>query len=110
MLNSSNLAEYISNGIRTIVCPAIKQCLMTSWGNKSDIGDQIAETFANQFDDIVSDALGEVIAEAIDYYIKNAEIFGTVITVGSPTTQTAQINGMPTPLLNGSVPNTLGIR
>ena len=44
------------------------------------------------------------------YYVRNIEISGTVITVGGPMTQTAKINGMPTPILNGVVPNTLGIK
>jgi hypothetical protein len=49
-------------------------------------------------------------AQAIDYYTKNAQIFGTVITMGSPTTQTAMINSTPMPATNGSIPNTLGIK
>ena len=110
MLNPQTLAEYISNSIRTLVCPAIKQCLLNSYPMKSDIGDQIAENFANNFDDLVSDQLGTCIAEAIDYYIKNAELYGTIITVGSPTTQTAKLLPSPMPMINGSVPNSIGIK
>jgi hypothetical protein len=53
--------------------------------------------------------LADNIANAIDYYIKNMAITGTIITVGSPVTQTAVITSMPTPVANGKVPNTLGI-
>lgn len=49
------------------------------------------------------------IAEAIDYYIKNADIYGKLICVGSPSTHTCMINS-PSPLTNGKVPNTLGIK
>lgn len=110
MLNSDTLSEYISNAIRTIVCPAIKQCILNSFPNKSDSGDEIAETFSNNFDDLVSDQLGMAIASAIDYYIKNAELYGTIITSGSPTTQVARLNPMSMPLINGAVPNTIGIK
>ena len=80
------------------------------WPGKSNIGDSYAESFANNFDEMVSEQLAEVFASAIDYYVKNIEISGTVITMGSSTTQTAKINGMSTPILNGVVPNTLGIK
>ena len=110
MLNPTDLGEYITNSIRTIVCPAIKQCILNSWPEKSDKGDEIAESFANEFDSLVSEELGNAIAQAIDYYIKQIELYGTVITTGTPTTQTAQINGMSVPMINGAVPNTLGVR
>ena len=109
MLNPDALAEYISNSIRTIVCPAIKQCLLNSYPMKSDAADQIAENFSINFDEMVSDELGKALADAITYYIKTIAITGTIITVGSPTTQTATITSSPTPMVNGVVPNTLGI-
>ena len=65
----------------------------------------IAETF----DDLVTEPLAENLANAIDYYVKNIAITGTIITSGSPVTQTAMISSMPTPVINGKVPNTLGI-
>jgi len=49
------------------------------------------------------------LAEAIDYYIKNADITGTIITVGNKFTQTAKINPPGTPVMGGKIPNTLGI-
>lgn len=110
MLDKDTLKENLANGLSTIVRPAIEECFKRMWPAKSNIGDAYAETFANNFDEMVSDQLAEVFAAAIDYYVKNIEIFGTVITVGSPTTQTAQINGMSTPILNGAIPNTLGIK
>ena len=110
MLDKETLKENLANGLSTIVRPAIEECFKRMWPAKSNIGDSYAEAFANNFDEIVSEQLAEVFAAAIDYYVKNIEIFGTVITVGSPTTQTAQINGMSTPLLNGAIPNTLEIR
>ena len=110
MLDKDTLKENLANGLSTIVRPAIEECFKRMWPAKSNIGDAYAETFANNFDEMVSDQLSEVFAAAIDYYVKNIEIFGTVITVGSPTTQTARINSLNTPIINGVIPNTLGIR
>lgn len=110
MLDKETLKENLANGLSTIVRPAIEECFKRMWPVKSNIGDSYAETFANNFDEMVSEQLAEVFAAAIDYYVKNIEIFGTVITVGNPMTQTAQINGMSTPILNGAIPNTLGIK
>ncbi len=110
MLDKETLKDQLANGMSTIVRPAIEECFKRMWPSKSDIGDTVAEDFANNFDELVSEQLAEVFASAIDYYIKNSEIFGTVITVGSPTTQTARINSLNTPIINGVIPNTLGIR
>ena len=110
MLDKDTLKENLANGLSTIVRPAIEECFKRMWPGKSNIGDSSAESFANNFDEMVSEQLAEVFASAIDYYVKNIEINGTIITMGSPTTQTAKINGMSTPILNGVVPNTLGIK
>ena len=110
MLDKETLKENLANGLSTIVRPAIEECFKRMWPGKSNIGDSYAESFANNFDEMVSDQLADVFAAAIDYYVRNIEIFGTVLTVGSPTTQTAQINSMSTPILNGAIPNTLGIK
>ena len=61
------------------------------------------------WDYMVSDAMSEVLAQAIDYHIRNAAITGTIITTGSPFTQQAKIFHIETPITTGKVPNTLGI-
>ena len=110
MLDKETLKENLANGLSTVLRPAIEECFKRIWPGKSNIGNSYAENFANNFDEMVSDQLAEVFAAAIDYYVKNIEIFGTVMTTGSSIMQTAQINGMSTPILNGAIPNTLGIR
>ena len=55
----------------------------------------------------------EKIADIIDQYVKSMCIYGTVITAGSPVTQTALIN--PGGVVNianpvaGKIPNILGV-
>lgn len=112
MLDKDTLKENLANGISTIVRPAIEECFKRMWPSKSNIGDSYAETFANNFDEMVSDQLAEVFAAAIDYYVRNIEINGYLMQVNpSPgSLQIYNIKSMSTPILNGAIPNTLGIR
>ena len=109
MLNVDKLKDNIKQSIQEIVIPAIKEIELARQPIKSEVGDKMAEQIANTFDELVSEPLADNIANAIDYYVKNAQIFGTIITVGSPVTQTAVVNSTPTPVTNGKIPNTLGI-
>lgn len=109
MLNVDGLKEQIKQSIQEIVIPAIKEIERARQPNKSELGDAQAEQIAKTFDELVSEPLADNLANAIDYYVKNMAITGTIITVGSPVTQTAVITSMPTPVANGKVPNTLGI-
>lgn len=109
MLNVDKLKDNIKQSIQEIVVPAIKEIERARQPNKSDLGDEQVEQIGKLFDDLVSEPLADNIANAIDYYVKNAQIFGTIITVGSPVTQTAVVASTPTPMTNGKIPNTLGI-
>jgi len=110
MLDSTKLSEYITDAVRTLLCPAIKEALLRSYPTKSDIGDQIAEKFANNIDDMISDQFGTSLACAIDYYIKNGEIYGPINAVGPNGVSQAIISPTKTPIANGALPNTLGMR
>lgn len=110
MLKVDTLKSQLQDALSIIIPSAIKQCMLDSFPLKSEIGEETAQRFAELFDDMVSENLAELFANAIDAYIKNACIYGTVITVGNQVTQTAQINSSGTPMTNGAVPNTLGIK
>lgn len=109
MLKVDDLKSQIMASIKNIVVPAIEQCLKNKTAEKSDKEYKEAENFAKSFDEQVSESLADALANAIDYYIKNANITGTIITAGSPTTQVATISPPPTPVAGGKIPNTLGI-
>lgn len=109
MLNVDGLKEQIMQTIKDVVIPAIKEIELARQPNKSDLGDKMAQQIADTFDELVTEPLADNLANAIDYYIKNMNITGTVITVGSPVTQTATIVASPTPITGGKIPNTLGI-
>lgn len=109
MLNVNKLKSEIADGIRNTVIPAIERIELQKMPQTSDLGKKVAKEVAETFDDMVTDALADVIANAIDYYIKNANITGMVITAGGPTTQVANITPAPNPITGGKIPNTFGI-
>lgn len=109
MLKVADLKSQLQAAFKAYFPPALEQCLINAAGAESDVTNAMAKDFANTFDEMVSEPLAESIANAIDYYIKNASITGTIITVGSMVTQTARINPAPTPVVAGKIPNTLGI-
>lgn len=109
MLDPDKLKEQIQNGIEEILVPTIERMELMKQPQTSKAGSEQAKSVADTFKELVAEPLAEVLANAIDYYIKNASIEGTILTVGSPSTQTAKISSMPTPVTNGKVPNTLGI-
>ena len=108
-LKVDDLKEHLSVGLKNIVVPAIERIESIRYQNTSELGKEKAKEIKEAFDSMVSDSLAEVIAQAIDYYIRNAAITGTIITTGGPVTQQAQITHIETPITNGKVPNTLGI-
>ena len=109
MLNVNDLKTQIKIGLSGIITPAIERVVLMMLPEKSDMGDELAKEISEAFDELTSDSLSELIANAIDYHVKNISISGTIITVGSPVTQTAQIIPAPNPISAGKIPNTLGI-
>lgn len=109
MLNVDELKEQLIQTIKDVIIPAIKEIELARQPVKSEMGDKQAQQVADTFDELITEPLADNLASAIDYYIKNISITGTIITTGSPVTQTAKIFSLPTPVTNGKVPNTLGI-
>lgn len=109
MLDPDKLKDEILTGIRTTIVPAIERMELMKMPVTSEAGNELAKDVATAFDDIVSEPLAEILANAIDYYVKNISITGTIITNGSPTTHVTSISSTPVPSTNGKIPNTLGI-
>jgi len=109
MLMVNDLKDQLQSAFESIIPGAIETCMKNREPRKTDEGYQKIEEFAETFKELVCEDLADSIANAIDYYIKNATITGTVITVGSPFTQTAPIVPAPMPATAGKIPNTLGI-
>ena len=109
MLKVDDLQKQLESAIKNIIPPAIETCKINELPTQSKIGTENAKNFAETFSDLVCENLSKVIAQAIDYYIKNISITGTIITMGSPTTQTAIITAAPNPVTGGVIPNTFKI-
>ena len=108
-LKVNDLKEHIEVGFKNIIAPAVERIESLRYTDKSKLGKKKAREIRELWDDMVSDAMSEVLAQAIDYHIRNAAITGTIITTGSPFTQQAKIFHIETTIINGTVPNTLGI-
>lgn len=108
MLNEQKLYKEIKAAFNETFPTAFQHALKTTFPGQSSVGDDVAKQFGKSIDEAISEPLAKRLAAAIDYYVRNANVYGTIITVGSPVTQTAVINS-PTPLTNGKIPNTLGI-
>ena len=109
MLKVNDLETQLKGALHNIIPPAIEQCKINEYPNESELGKEKAKEFAETFDELVTEQLAKLIANAIDYYIKNISITGTIITTGSPVTQMAVITPAPVPSTAGKIPNTLGI-
>lgn len=109
MLDYDQLQKSITKAFEEVFPGAFETALKVLMPETSSDGSTKFKKAAQTFTDLSAENLGTRIASAIDYYVKNIDVYGTVITVGSPTTQTAKIES-PSPITNGKVPNTLGIK
>ena len=103
------MTYQIKTALSNTLPVALEQCILDLIGVESKVGTEMAQKFKETFDDMVSGTLAELLAGAIDYYIKNASITGTIITSGSPVSQMATIIPPSSPMIGGKIPNTLGI-
>lgn len=110
MLNKSELESQIKSSFDEHFKNACEQAVAKLMPVPTKNGEKRIKEFAECFTKIIADNLSTCLAEAIDYYVKNIELHGTIITVGSPTTQTAKIDCTPNPTANFAIPNCLGIK
>lgn len=109
MLNPDTLEKEIKNALEQYLPDAFEQAAHCLIPNNSEIGDDMCKEFGATVSDILSEPLASSLAAAIDYYVKNISLQGTIITTGSPVSQTAVIVPAANPTVAGSIPNTLKI-
>lgn len=109
MLDKGGLKDDIQGALEDVLPTAFTQCIQGLFTLKTETGDQMAENFGKNLTEMIAEPLATRISDAIDAYVKCMSIQGTLITMGSPFTQTAQVISLPMPVLNGSVPMTLGV-
>lgn len=109
MLNEARLAKEIKAMLDDVVPGAMEQAWLETFPGNSEAGRELAKKFGETFNKLTSPHISQRLAAAIDYYVRNADIYGTLITTGSPVLHTCAIES-PFPLTNGKVPNTLGLK
>lgn len=108
MLNKQTLQKEIQGAIEELLPNALREGLKSTFYRETESGNKMADRFASVVTELFAQPFSEALAAAIDYHVRSATIYGTIITAGSPTTQAAVINS-PSALINGKVTNTLGI-
>lgn len=109
MLNVDDLQKALQKSFEEVLEPAFEQAFKNLVPETTDDGNKKAKEWAKTIKELISEPLSIRLSEAIDAYIKNACIYGTLMTTGSPSLHTCTINS-PSPITNGKVPNTLGIK
>lgn len=110
MLKVSDLESQIEAALNSTLPKAIETCKLGEFPEDSDMGKEHAKKVADTFKEMVCPQLAKLLAGAIDYYVKNISITGTILTTGSPVAQQAIIMMAPMPSTAGVIPNTLGIK
>lgn len=109
MLNPNTLESEIKKALEQYLPDAFEQAAHCLMPNNSAVADDMCKEFGNTVSEILAEPLASSLAAAIDYYVKNISLQGTIITTGSPVTQTGVIVAAPNPSVAGSIPNTLKI-
>jgi hypothetical protein len=109
MLNPKTLEDQIKNALEQYLPPAFENAMFSMIDADGDEVRERCKNFGQTVSDMLSEPLASSIAAAIDYYVKNISISGTILTTGTPVTQQAVIVS-PSPLTNGVVPNSLKIQ
>lgn len=109
MLNKKTLQDEIQNAVESILPNALEQGLRATFPRNSKSADELAKKFADVATEQFAKPFAISMASAIDYYIRTADIYGTLNTTGSPTSHICLIES-PTPITNGRMINTLGIK
>ena len=110
MLDQAKLKGSIQSAFEEILQPALETAFSKVCPKDTTDGSQAATNFANTATELISEPLAERLASAIDYYVRNANIFGNfmilgVNTVGSPSAQTQVV---PLPITVQTMPVGLG--
>lgn len=105
-LDKAKLQKNLKKMFDDLLPNAFAQALDETFSEKTKKGTEISQKFGETIKDLLSEDMSIQMSEIIDAYVKNANIHGTIITMGSAVTQTASINS-PNVIINGKVPNTL---
>jgi len=85
MLKPDVLEQNLLDLFNTTIPVAFEQAMLESFGAKSKKGEEAAKKFGETIRQQLAEQWAKTIAQAIDYYVKNADIHGQMMLVGIPT-------------------------
>jgi len=85
MLKPDVLEQNLLDLFNTTLPVAFEQAMLESFGNKSKKGEEVAKKFGETIKKLLAEEWAKTMAQAIDYYVKNADIHGQMMLVGIPT-------------------------
>lgn len=109
MLNPASLEQQIKNAFEQYLPPAFEEAAKQLMPQETDTGKEMCKAFGDTVAELLAEPLASTLASAIDYYVKNIGLQGTILTTGSPVAQQAIIMPAPTPVVAGVIPNTLKV-
>lgn len=109
MLVVSELEKALTRSLEEVLPSALEEGFKHVLPCTSKAGNKKAKEFGESITKMIAEPLGVRFSNAIDYYIKNACIYGQIQTIGSPSLQIAKVESL-SPLTNGKIPNALAIR
>lgn len=108
-LDPEALASDIKSSLEELLPGAFKEAQRSVCPVESDEFNKKAEEYGKVFARIFAKPFADSLAYSIDAYVKNGAITGTIVTTGTPATQTAKIVDAGRVIVAGIIPNTLKI-
>ena len=98
-LDQGKLKDHIKSAIEDIFQPALETAFSKVCPKDTNDGASVAKNFADTATELIADPFAERLSAAIDYYVRNAEVFGQcmilgIATVGSPAAQSQVVPHM----------------
>jgi hypothetical protein len=110
MIYTQQIYDIVNNALNAALVNAIQTSMSEMYSVGGDEKNEQIDKFAKTFTEQACGPIAEAIMSAFKYVLANVYIYGTVLTMGGPTTQTARIQNQTVPTINGALPNTLGIK
>jgi len=114
MLKPDELEKNLLDLFNTTLPVAFEQAMLETFNKKSKKGAKVAKKFGETIKGQLAEQWAKTIAQAIDYYVKNADVHGQMMlvgipTVGSPSSHTSlphivEAQTLPTGVGGGSIP------
>jgi len=85
MLKPDELEKNLLDLFNATLPTAFEQAMLEMNPEKSERNDKAAKKFGETVRNLLAEEWAKTIAQAIDYYVKNADVHGQMMLVGIPT-------------------------